>query len=86
MRALIAALLLTTAAPAPAAAQAAAVTPAQAGCDPNYSGACVPIAADVDCAAGRGNGPAYVQGPVRVIGRDIYRLDDDHNGIGCERD
>src|SRR5690349_14207458 len=31
-------------------------------CDPNYSGACVPIASDVDCLGGSGNGPAYVQG------------------------
>jgi hypothetical protein len=53
-------------------------------CDPNYSGACVPIASDVDCAGGSGNGPAYVQGPVRVIGRDIYGLDADGDGIGCE--
>ena len=53
-------------------------------CDPNYSGACVPIASDVDCAGGSGNGPAYVQGPVRVIGSDIYGLDRDGNGIGCE--
>jgi resuscitation-promoting factor RpfB len=53
-------------------------------CDPNYSGACVPIASDVDCAGGSGNGPAYVRGPVRVIGRDIYGLDDDGDGIGCE--
>ena len=52
-------------------------------CDPNYSG-CVPIASDVDCAGGRGNGPAYVKGPVTVIGKDIYKLDGDHNGIGCE--
>jgi hypothetical protein len=52
-------------------------------CDPNYSG-CVPIASDVDCAGGSGNGPAYVQGPVTVIGRDIYGLDADHDGIGCE--
>lgn len=37
----------------------------KAKCDPNYSG-CVPIASDVDCAAGGGNGPAYVRGPVRV--------------------
>lgn len=51
-------------------------------CDPNYSGACVPIASDVDCAGGSGNGPAYVQGPVRVVGTDIYGLDAD--GIGCE--
>ena len=54
-------------------------------CDPNYAGACVPIASDVDCSSGRGNGPAYVRGPVRVIGRDIYRLDGDGDGIGCER-
>lgn len=53
-------------------------------CDPNYSGACVPIASDVDCAGGGGDGPAYVQGPVKVIGTDIYGLDRDGDGIGCE--
>ena len=53
-------------------------------CDPNYSGACVPIASDVDCAGGSGNGPAYVEGPVTVIGTDIYGLDSDGDGIGCE--
>jgi resuscitation-promoting factor RpfB len=53
-------------------------------CDPNYSGACVPIASDVDCAGGSGNGPAYVQGPVRVIGTDIYDLDRDGDGVGCD--
>lgn len=52
-------------------------------CDPNYSG-CVPIASDVDCAGGSGNGPQYVQGPVRVIGSDIYDLDSDNDGIACE--
>ncbi|WP_431883513.1 G5 domain-containing protein [Micromonospora gifhornensis] len=54
-------------------------------CDPNYAGACVPIASDVDCAGGSGNGPAYVEGPVRVIGDDIYDLDRDGDGIGCDR-
>ncbi len=53
------------------------------GCDPNYSG-CVPIASDVDCAGGDGDGPAYVSGPIRVIGRDIYHLDGDGDGIACE--
>jgi hypothetical protein len=53
-------------------------------CNPNYSGACVPIASDVDCAGGSGNGPAYVGGPVTVIGTDPYGLDADHDGIGCE--
>lgn len=57
---------------------------AQSGCDPNYAGACVPIASDVDCAGGSGNGPAYVRGPVRVAGQDIYGLDRDNDGIGCE--
>jgi hypothetical protein len=52
-------------------------------CDPNYSG-CVPIASDVDCAGGPGNGPAYTKGPVRVIGKDIYELDRDGDGVGCE--
>ncbi|RBW41850.1 hypothetical protein DS901_13905 [Loktanella sp. D2R18] len=65
-----------------------AIIPASASaqeCDPNYTGACVPIASDVDCAGGNGNGPAYVRGPVRVIGRDIYGLDRDGDGIGCDR-
>nr|WP_231983444.1 hypothetical protein [Mycobacterium sp. 852002-51961_SCH5331710] len=53
-------------------------------CDPNYSGACVPVARDVDCAGGSGNGPAYVDGPVRVVGQDIYELDRDGDGIGCD--
>lgn len=53
-------------------------------CDPNYAGACVPIASDVDCAGRSGNGPAYVRGPVEVVGNDIYGLDRDHDGIGCE--
>ena len=52
-------------------------------CDPNYSG-CVPIASDVDCTGGSGNGPKYVSGPVRVTGSDVYGLDRDGNGIGCE--
>ncbi|MEV0719507.1 G5 domain-containing protein [Asanoa sp. NPDC050611] len=53
-------------------------------CDPNYSGACVPIASDVDCAGGSGNGPAYVRGPVQVIGSDIYDLDRDGDGTACD--
>jgi len=53
-------------------------------CDANYSGVCVPIASDVDCAGGIGDGPAYVTGPVKVIGKDVYALDRDRNGVGCE--
>lgn len=53
-------------------------------CDPNYE-PCVPIDSDVDCAGGRGNGPAYVAGPVRIIGSDPYDLDRDGDGVGCDR-
>ena len=66
----------------PMAPQSCAPAPQQPRCDSNYSG-CVPIASDVDCAGGSGNGPAYT-GRVRVIGRDIYDLDRDHDGIACE--
>ncbi|MCX8559679.1 hypothetical protein OS122_02040 [Mycolicibacterium mucogenicum] len=55
-----------------------------APCDPNYSGACVPIASDVDCQGGSGNGPAYVAGPLKVIGNDIYELDRDGDGVACD--
>ena len=58
-------------------------TPLASYCDPNYSG-CVPIASDVDCADGGGNGPAYVKGPIRVLGKDIYGLDRDGDGVACE--
>jgi resuscitation-promoting factor RpfB len=57
----------------------------QGSCDPNYSGACVPIDSDVDCAGGSGNGPSYVAGPVQVIGNDIYGLDRDGDGTGCDK-
>lgn len=57
---------------------------AQQQCDPNWGGACVPIASDVDCAGGSGNGPAYVRGPVYVVGSDVYDLDRDGDGVACE--
>jgi hypothetical protein len=44
-------------------------------CDPNYGGVCVAVSSDVDCASGSGNGLDYVQGPVYVIGDDLYGLD-----------
>lgn len=53
-------------------------------CDPNYSGACVPIASDVDCAGGSGNGPAYLRGTARVVGTDVYDLDRDGDGVACD--
>jgi hypothetical protein len=77
----------TTSKPAPRTVQAApkpAPEPKSSGCDPNYDG-CVPIARDVDCEGGSGDGPAYVKGPVRVIGTDIYGLDrGGEPGVGCE--
>jgi hypothetical protein len=71
--------------PAPPVTQAPPVrNPApQQQCDPNYSG-CVPVASDVDCAGGSGNGPAYAEGPVQVVGNDIYGLDKDGDGTACE--
>lgn len=62
-----------------------APAPAPAGnCDPNYADACVPIASDVDCAGGSGDGPAYFDGIARVVGSDVYDLDRDGDGFACE--
>jgi hypothetical protein len=52
-------------------------------CQSGYS-PCVPVASDVDCAGGGGNGPAYVSGPVWVTGSDPYDLDRDGDGIACD--
>jgi hypothetical protein len=71
-------------APAPVPAPVPLVQQGGGGCDPNYTGACVPISSDVDCAGGSGNGPAYVQGPVQIVGSDIYDLDRDGDGIACD--
>jgi endonuclease YncB( thermonuclease family) len=54
-------------------------------CHPSYEGACLrPDASDYDCVGGSGNGPYYVEGPIRVVGPDEYDLDRDNDGIGCE--
>jgi hypothetical protein len=59
-------------------------TPAPAACHPSYSGACLlPDASDYDCVGGVGNGPYYT-GQVRVTGPDVFELDADGNGIGCD--
>jgi hypothetical protein len=68
--------------PAPAAPVPFAQPPGD--CHASYSGVCVPIASDVDCAGGSGNGPAYVRGPLQVIGPDVYDLDRDGDGIACD--
>jgi hypothetical protein len=73
----------TSAAPSSAASTTSATERAAPRCDRNYD-PCVPIASDVDCAHGPGNGPAYVDGPVRVVGSDVYHLDPDRDGVGCD--
>ncbi len=81
----------TTAAPATTRATRPPTTgpPATAApsgrCHASYAGACVPIASDVDCGGGSGNGPAYVyEKNFRVVGADVYGLDSDSDGIACE--
>jgi hypothetical protein len=65
-------------------AHAPEATEAEPKCDPNYRRECVPIDSDVDCGGGSGNGPSYVYGVVKVIGIDIYELDRDDDGYGCD--
>ena len=45
-------------------------------CHPSYVGRCLPIGPDIDCD--------QVGGTVRVVGPDVYRLDGDGDGEGCE--
>jgi len=48
-------------------------------CDPNYEG-CIPLfPPDLNCADIKKLGLA----PIKVIGRDVHRLDADGDGIGC---
>ena len=55
-------------------------------CDPSYPGVCLdPGAVDYDCAGGSGNGPEYVDGPIRVRPPDPFDLDREGDGWGCER-
>lgn len=58
--------------------------PVQPSCHPSYEGACLsPTASDYDCAGGSGNGPLYT-GFVYVVGPDVFGLDADNDGYGCE--
>ena len=69
--------------PSPAPAPVPAPAPAPpSGCHPSYD-PCVPIAPDVDCRGGSGDGPDNT-GTVTVIGPDVYGLDGDSDGVGCE--
>jgi micrococcal nuclease len=53
-------------------------TSSGSGCDPNYAGACVPISStDLDCSDIDAHG-------FQVVGKDVYGLDRDHDGVACE--
>lgn len=52
-------------------------------CHPNYSGCLNPNASDYDCIGGSGNGPYYT-GKVRILGPDVFGLDRDGDGWGCQ--
>jgi hypothetical protein len=61
-------------------------TTAPRNCDPAYPDVCLHDGiGDYDCAAGTGNGPNYVEGPIRVLPPDPFDLDGNGDGIGCER-
>jgi hypothetical protein len=57
---------------------------------PNDYSPPIPPGPDVDCAGGSGDGPRYEGqggvpfGPFQVIRADIYGLDGDDDGVGCE--
>lgn len=55
----------------------AAAQPSRGGCNPNYSGACLPLHRDVDCGE-------ITARDFRVVGTDVYRLDRDGDRIACE--
>jgi hypothetical protein len=78
----------TTAAPAthPPTTRPPTTKPPAKNCDPAYPDTCLHDGiGDYDCAGGSGNGPNYVEGPIRVLQPDPFGLDSDHDGIGCER-
>jgi hypothetical protein len=78
----------TTAAPAthPPATKPPTTKPPAKNCDPAYPDACLHDGiGDYDCAGGSGNGPNYVEGPIRVLPPDPFDLDRDGDGVGCER-
>ncbi len=80
----------STAAIAPTAAEKSRPAPVQrrpaarvSNCHPNYSGCLDANAVDYDCVGGAGNGPLFT-GEVRVLGRDVFQLDSDGDGLGCD--
>jgi PASTA domain len=72
--------------PPPTAAPPPPSTAPSRNCDPSYPDVCLdPNAEDYDCAGGSGNGPRYVEGPIRVRPPDPFDLDREGDGWGCER-
>ncbi len=70
--------LSTALLPKRAAPAGGGTTPPGGGCNPNYSGACIPNSpTDLDC------GDISARG-FRVVGTDVYNFDGDGNGIACE--
>jgi hypothetical protein len=53
-------------------------------CDPSYPDWCSTEEVDVDCPLGAGNPPYAAESNFVVFGRDVHKLDGDHDGIGCE--
>jgi hypothetical protein len=77
--------LLVAKAPPPTTAPPPPSTAPAENCDPSYPDVCLdPSAEDYDCAGGSGNGPEYVEGPIRVRPPDPFGLDADDDGWGCE--
>ena len=71
--------------PAPAPEPPSPPSPPAPSCAPSYPGVCLdPAVEDYDCAGGSGNGPAYVEGPIRVRPPDPFDLDREGDGVGCE--
>jgi len=60
-----------------------AITHSKYTCHPFYSGCLNIFAIDYDCEGGIGDGPQFT-GRVRVKGYDIFRLDRDRDGWGCD--
>jgi endonuclease YncB( thermonuclease family) len=59
---------------------------ASGGCHTSYTRTCIPPeVSDADCAGGSGNGPWYVkEEDIGVVGPDVFDLDRDGDGVGCE--
>jgi hypothetical protein len=53
-------------------------------CNPSYPDVCLKNGiGDYDCYGGSGDGPNYIQGPIRVLPPDPFDLDGDGDGWGC---